>query len=316
MKDKQALLALLGQKRPSLNPTTYAWFQDYLTKQLPPRYAKQLQVDKHHNYSLTILNPTVCFTAHYDTVHRDFGPNELDLSSWPIVATDSKARNGTPLGADDGAGIWLMLQMIKANKAGHYVFFADEECGGIGSSNYAAMPADIKLVMSFDRAGNDEVIIEQGCGVCASFECGQWIADQLNKQNKTFDYATSNLGSFTDSANFADTIPECVNLAVGYESQHTKYEIQDTQHLKQLARALVAIDFGECPIVRRAGDMGYSYSYYESDLETYIHNNPDIVAEFLESIGVTVDEIEAATANKVADPDMPPDSYLKLWDSY
>ena len=46
------------------------------------------------------------------------------------------------LGADDGAGVFLMLEMIDANVEGTYIFHRGEERGGWGSSQIAELHAD------------------------------------------------------------------------------------------------------------------------------------------------------------------------------
>ena len=69
----------------------------------------------------------VMFSGHVDTMHRTEGRQKV----W----FDPKAEcyfmeDGEPLGADDAAGVWLMLNMIDARVPGTYVFHRGEERGG------------------------------------------------------------------------------------------------------------------------------------------------------------------------------------------
>ena len=65
------------------------------------------------------------FTAHVDTVHREDGFNTFKYEGQYLLAD-----GGKPLGADDGAGVAILLHMIDHRVPGYYVFFQGEEKGG------------------------------------------------------------------------------------------------------------------------------------------------------------------------------------------
>lgn len=277
------LMTLLRQKRPSCDKRTYDWMRQFL--------GAGWFEDEHHNFIHQIGNSHVCFTAHYDTVHRDFGPNEVyhDINNGMIYTGSGKG--GTPLGADDAAGIYIILEMILANVPGTYVLFADEEAGGIGSQNFNEGRLDhVDVMISLDRAGTNEVIVSQGVGQCASDEAGSVFASLLTQAG--LPYKVSHLGTFTDSANFAGIIPECFNLSVGYYDQHTKYEYLDAGFLRKLTKVLVSLDWDAIPVV---GVTSQATSVNKtSDMYDYVYSNPDKVAAYLEDIGVDIYEIEAS----------------------
>ncbi len=98
-------------------------------------------------------------------------------------------------------------------------------------------------------------------------------------------------------------IPECFNLSVGYDNQHTKRECLDSVFLLQLIDALAEIDFSSAPILgpkKRARDFWFSDEIADNDypvvndfeLLDYVITNPEKVASFLERIGANVWEIE------------------------
>jgi hypothetical protein len=87
-------------------------------------------------------NPKVLFSCHTDTVDSrniDWYAGRkkeimLDINDMRIKKKDTS----TPcLGADDGTGIWLCWELIKAGVEGLYIFHRAEEVGGVGSSYIA-----------------------------------------------------------------------------------------------------------------------------------------------------------------------------------
>jgi hypothetical protein len=62
---------------------------------------------------------------------------------------------------------------------------------------------------------------------------------------------------FTDTKNYRKLIAECVNVAVGYEDQHSRRESLDFAHLNALLEACCAIDRDPA----KASDYGYSGGY-------------------------------------------------------
>src|SRR3546814_16306749 len=72
------------------------------------------------------------------------------------------------LGADDGAGLWIMLGMIAAACPGLYLFHRGEEQGCLGSRwierHTPELLANIDAAIAFDRAGLGDVITHQSYG--------------------------------------------------------------------------------------------------------------------------------------------------------
>lgn len=188
------------------------------------------------------------FVAHVDTVHRTGGPNVFD-SSTPVW----KALAGQPLGADDGAGVAMLSALIRHGKPAYYIFTRGEECGGVGSTYLAAEMADIleqfDRAIAFDRKDVFSVITRQGfVGRCCSDAFGEALCDALNAEGMLM--MTDDTGVYTDTAEFVEIIPECTNISAGYYKEHTPNESLDTEYLKLLLAAALALDWDALPTER------------------------------------------------------------------
>jgi putative aminopeptidase FrvX len=140
-----------------------------------------LTEDEFGNLFIKIGESDVMFTSHLDTatsaltkVNHVFDKN--------IIKTDGKSI----LGADDKAGVTIMLYMIEKEVPGLYYFFLGEEVGCIGSKKVANKLQTEKIeginkVISFDRRGTTSVITYQSSQRCASDKFGEALALELNK---------------------------------------------------------------------------------------------------------------------------------------
>ena len=207
------------------------------------------------------------FSAHVDTVHRTAGRQivtyDHDMGLMLKPQSVGKSDNEC-LGADDGAGIWVLLQMIKADVPGTYVFHYGEEVGGIGSSGIAAeckmWLASFDRAIAIDRKGTDNVITHQGWGRCCSNTFATALAEQLNMAGHGHSYKPYSGGVFTDTANYVDDIPECTNLSCGYDAQHTQHESLDVEFLIRLKDAMIVVDWDSLPTERKAGAVESLYA--------------------------------------------------------
>jgi len=210
-----------------------------------------LEKDAWGNYFLKIGQSRTIFTAHLDTACKDQVDVKHFISKQQIVTTDGK----TILGADDKAGVTILLWLIKNNIPGLYYFFIGEEVGCVGSSAasvYGQFKGLYDRVISFDRRGTSSVITYQSSSRSCSDVFANELATQLNKFSNLY-YKADNTGVYTDSAEFVDIVPECTNISVGYQSEHTFRESQDLYHLNKLALACLDVKWEELPTKRVAG---------------------------------------------------------------
>jgi hypothetical protein len=63
-------------------------------------------------------------------------------------------------------------------------------------------------------------------------------------------YLGDDTGVYTDTAEFVDIIPECTNISVGYDNEHSDRETLDIFHFTSLAAAAVKIKWDALPVAR------------------------------------------------------------------
>lgn len=213
-------------------------------------------------------NEKVLFSCHTDTVHAKGGPQEVMYDA--EMGHAYKGDQTQPLGADDGTGVWLMLEMIEAGVPGTYVFHRGEECGCVGSkwmsTNAVDFLKEFDFAIAFDRRDEDSIITYQRNRRTCSDEFATAFAAQLNALNNTFKFKPDNTGVFTDTANYLASIRECTNISVGYTDAHTGGESQDVSFAMALREVLIKMDWEKLVAVREAKDEPYHYphsSYYD-----------------------------------------------------
>lgn len=234
--------------------------ENQLKKQLPKGYKE----DGFGNFYIEIGgDSTTMFTCHLDTADRQ-QKVVRHIIEGDIIKTDGSSI----LGADDKAGMTIMLNMIENGVPGLYYFFIGEERGCVGSrrvsQNWEKMEFSkrIKKCISFDRRGTDSVITEQLYGVCCSIGFAKELSNRLNSTGYQFKYSPDPTGIYTDSAQFTTLIPECTNISVGYYNEHSNSERQDIKHLDNLSQAVCKIDWETLPILRN--DLS-EYEYWNED---------------------------------------------------
>lgn len=220
--------------------------------------------DRHRNWHVTIGDSSLVWSCHSDTVHRD-GGRQAVARTGQILHLPAGSRSNC-LGADDTVGLWLCLQMIAAGVPGRYIIHYGEERGGIGSRALARDPAWANVwartsaVIALDRAGTQDVITHQYGGRTASDAFAASVAAVLHAADARLTYRPDPTGVYTDSAEYADAVPECTNLSVGYHGQHGPSEWTDLTHALRLRDALCTADWGGLVIARAPGEDDWGAS--------------------------------------------------------
>ena len=107
-------------------------FLELVKKTIPNGYESLLypllpkhQLDAFGNAYIIVgdKKPTNLFTSHLDTFSKDVPENITHKIKGNIIKTDGK----TILGADDKAGVTIILSMIEAQVPGLYYFFTAED---------------------------------------------------------------------------------------------------------------------------------------------------------------------------------------------
>ena len=222
-------------------------------------FPENLQTDEHGNYFYKIGESRTVFASHLDTACKD-SVSVSHVFDGDMIKTDGK----TILGADDKAGVTILLNMIRNNIPGLYYFFIGEEVGCIGSGAAAAskyFKDNYDRVISFDRRDTGSVITYQSSSRCCSDVFADALCKQLNANGMS--YKKDEGGVYTDSAEFVGYVSECTNISVGYYKEHTVNESQDIKHLEDLAEACLKIDWENLPVERDPSKTEYrSYNNY------------------------------------------------------
>lgn len=237
----------------SLTTKTYPYGHEEEVLQFLPKLNK----DEWGNYYKVIgENPTTMFTSHLDTADREQKTTRLfskEEDGDEIIFTDGS----TILGADDKSGVAVMLYLMSHNIPGLYYFFIGEERGGIGSNQLSSgfdrteHVRGMTKCVSFDRRKTVSVITHQLGRQCCSNEFGTALCKEFNKSGLNLSLDTT--GVYTDSASLMEDIPECTNISVGYDNEHTGRELQNITYLEKLCKAALSVNWEGLPVMRKVG---------------------------------------------------------------
>jgi Peptidase family M28 len=246
-------------------------------------------------YEIGGTSPVV-FSAHMDTVHRHPGPQEIwgDLEMQYLWKEDDE-----PLGADDGAGCWMLVELIRAGVPGMYIFHQGEECGGIGSRYIADNKGEKffegkSIAIAFDRRRTTSIITEMSAGRTCSDKFGEALGELLGMGHKL-----DRTGTFTDTANYRKLVEECTNISIGYDNEHTGRETLDFDYLFKLKDRFVLVgeQLKDLPIVRdpkavetRAWSGGYHGGGYGWDYEWEGYGGTSAANRYRSSMATTEDD--------------------------
>lgn len=170
----------------------------------------------------------IALVAHLDTVFPDPPEN--------IYYDPRKGVIWSPegLGADDRAGIFSILKIVKAGYKPHIIFTTEEERGGIGATqllikNPKCPFKELKYMIELDRAGTCD---------CVFYDCEN---DLFTEYIESFGFIEA-LGSFSDISILAPYWGiAAVNLSIGYENEHSYREVLHVGPLYRTIKRVIAM---------------------------------------------------------------------------
>jgi hypothetical protein len=172
---------------------------------------------KHNDYYAHCFTNTssVCLVAHVDTE-----PRQLPLKLTINLSGHLHATNGI-LGADDRAGVYIILKLLSSGLDVNVLFCNFEEFGGIGARKaYRELDMrHIRFFMGLDFRGRMEYAVYHP------------QPDWVHRLPLSFGY-TKAKGTFTDIAVFEEK--PSINLSVGYTRNHTANESLDMDSMLQI----------------------------------------------------------------------------------
>ena len=292
------LIEILSWARPHDSETEQRFCREFLDT------VPGMQKDAFGNRMCRIGTDKVLWSCHVDTVAKRGGPQAVSLDA-DGIASLAAGKPGMSLGADDGAGVWIMLSMIAAGRPGLYVFHRGEEVGCLGSAwiveNTPELLTGIDAAVAFDRAGHRDIITHQISGRTCSDAFAQSFADELSLLGGgLLAYRPDDGGVYTDTNEYAHIIPECSNVSVGYRGQHGPRETLDVVHCARLLNAMLNFDFAKMKIERdpTAPDR-HDFDWHRTpkrradkleDYASVIETYPYVAAQLLTRLGVSLDD--------------------------
>ncbi len=184
---------------------------EYLLDELTKYYPTTVISEK--RYILARGDIPIMLVAHLDTVYPDYTRHTMqiyyDRSQQVMWSPDG-------LGADDRAGVILILKILEAGYRPHVLFTHDEEIGGIGALDFSfdfdRLKLDIRYMIQLDRMGYED---------CVFYSCGN---EEFIDYVESFGFIWS-YGTFSDiSTLMPETRIAGVNLSVGYLEEHSEAE--------------------------------------------------------------------------------------------
>lgn len=225
--------------------------------ELLPKLPKELVEDSQGNYYMEIGESESMFCAHLDTAAWEKEKVTHDVFKTKGGDTGIGTSGDTILGADDKAGVVILLNMIEHNIPGLYYFFIGEESGGVGSKGIVRREPGkfekYKRCVAFDRRDYGSIITKQMGRVCCSGEFADALITEFAKSKMP--HKQDPFGIYTDSANFVDIIPECTNISVGYFNEHSVSELLNITYLEELCEAVLQVNWEALPTVREVNSL-------------------------------------------------------------
>ena len=207
--------------------------------------------DRFGNWHLSIGQSSTLFLAHLDTAGGELLPIPVKR-----VGDFISSGNDTPLGADDRAGVTVILWMVRNCIPGHYILTVGEEVGCIGMRSIVeqepALLHNCQRAVSFDRKGTGSIVTHQMGRQCCSDDFAEALAEEAWLQG--LEWLPDPGGAFTDSYELRGIVPECTNVSVGYLGHHTSSEVQDVAYLTRLCKACCRIEWEKLPVARTPTD--------------------------------------------------------------
>lgn len=164
-----------------------------------------------------------CIIAHMDSIITHKGERLISIRNNEIKGFQKIDHTQCSLGADDGIGICIALQLLNKLEDIKVIFTTKEEAGGIGA--YTACYnidffKNVNFFIQADRKGNSDLITNTNGIKSGSIDFVSDISDLSEK----YGYK-ENTGTFTDVGIFAEEFQlSGVNVSCGYRNEHTKSE--------------------------------------------------------------------------------------------
>ena len=169
------------------------------------------------DYVVAVGDIPVGLVAHLDTVFN-FMPEDIFYDRVKNVLWSPDG-----LGADDRAGVYSIVQIVKSGLRPTIILTTDEELGCVGASTLIKEmpepPTPLKYIIELDRRGAND---------CVFYQCNN---TQFEAYVESFDFVT-NFGSYSDISIICPAWGVAgVNLSIGYNNEHSMSETLYVGHM-------------------------------------------------------------------------------------
>ena len=163
------------------------------------------------DYVYAIGDIPITLVAHVDTAFKE-RPEDIFYDRVKNVLWSPQG-----LGADDRAGVFAIINIVKSGLRPHIIFTTGEEMGGLGAQVLTYREpkpfAEMKYIIQLDRRGEND---------CIFYECDNV---KFIEYIKSFGF-NEEYGSFSDISELCPTWKIAgVNLSIGYINEHSLIEI-------------------------------------------------------------------------------------------
>lgn len=184
---------------------------------------------------------TVLLSAHMDTV-KATNPDKVVTEENGYFKASLPNGEGAVLGADDRAGIAIVLEALRSIPVGFsgrikVAFTVEEETGCNGSANMNQdFYRDADLAIVVDRKGNRDIVVGCFTAFCSD-EVGEFMEDASDKAMTGFECT---VGGVSDAVTFSENGIQSVNLSAGYYNEHTVNETLSFGEMKETVYLIVS----------------------------------------------------------------------------
>lgn len=219
-----------------------------LAKYLRSKYSKVVSTK---DYTYAVGDIPIALVAHMDTVFK-YPAKEIFYDRQKNVMWSPSG-----LGADDRAGVFAIIQIIKRGFRPHIILTTDEEIGARGASALARIDCpfeDLRYIIQLDRRGADD---------CVFYSC----------DNPDFIDYVEDFGFVEAIGSFSDISVICpnwgiagVNLSIGYRDEHSTSEVLFVgQMINTIDKVCEMLQQKEIPSFKYI-PLKFGYGWYKVDM--------------------------------------------------
>ena len=210
------------------------------------------------DYLYAVGDIPIALVAHMDTVFKEPPTN--------VYYDERKNVMWSPegLGADDRAGVFAIIKIIRAGYKPHIIFTTDEEIGALGATaliSQVPQPfAEMKYIIQLDRRGTSD---------CVFYNCDN---EEFVEYVERFGFI-ENFGSFSDISELCPAWKVAgVNLSIGYEDEHSVSEtLHITPFLTTIDRVINMLkDAANAPAFKYIPGFAYAYGWSKAYKDAWL----------------------------------------------